>query len=247
MELIRKVLSNFKVAKDGKVEAVFSTLNVVDKDGDVTLPGFLGKQIVSMIPAHDWSHVPIGKGETREEGDEAVAALKMNLEIESARDWHSALKFDLNNWTPIQEWSYTFNILEGGSEYGKLGDKDVRFLKPLEDGSPGSKNWEISPVLVGAGVDTHTRTVKAAGNRFRGEVDAALAVVKSLSERTHLLAEMRAKQGRRLSPEIQKNLAEIIEKMEGFIPGIKELLKSDEDEIAQELLKIQLSRMASGR
>ena len=58
-----------------------TTLNVIDKDGDVTLPGFFGRQEVSMLPAHDRHHVPLGKGTIEEVGDEAIAQIKMNLDI----------------------------------------------------------------------------------------------------------------------------------------------------------------------
>ena len=144
----------------GQISVVFATLGVWDKDGDMALPGFYGGQDIAMLPAHDWSHVPIGKGRTREEGNLAIADIQMNLEIQAAKDWLSAIKFDLKNGKPIQEYSYGFRVLEGGSEMGEMLGRRGRILKPREDGAPGSKIWEVSPVLVGAGERTRTLSAK---------------------------------------------------------------------------------------
>ena len=128
--------------EDGHGLAVIATLGVVDSDGDVTLPGAFGEQSVKMVPAHDWQHVPLGKADIREEGNEVLAAFRLNLEIGSARDWHSALKNDLANGPPLQEWSYGFSIVE--ASFGEHEGQEVRFLKKL-------KVHEISPVMLGPG------------------------------------------------------------------------------------------------
>jgi hypothetical protein len=73
-------------------------LNVIDKDGDVTLPGFIGKQHVVHAAHPRLEARPHRQGrQTRESGDQVLAELKMNLEIPSAKDWLSAMKFDLEN------------------------------------------------------------------------------------------------------------------------------------------------------
>lgn len=206
MARIFKAIQKFvKAEDDGTVEAVFATMGVKDKDGDVTLSGFFGSQEVVMVPGHDWKHVPLGKGVIGEEGNEAIARLKMNLEIPEAKSWHSAIKFDLKNGTPLQQYSYGFDILEGGSEWGEFNGEQVRFLKARPDGSPGSKVWEVSPVLVGAGEGT--RTLSAKGLKFCDEGATVLAAVKSFVERGSALAALREKDGRKLSEENRERMA----------------------------------------
>lgn len=200
--------ASLKKLDEGVLSVVFATMNVVDKDGDVALKGFYGEQDIVMVPAHDWSHVPIGKGKTREEGDLAIADIKLNLEIQAAKDWLSAIKFDLANGTPLQEYSYGFKTLEGGSERGDRDGKQVRYLKPREDGSPGSKIWEVSPVLVGAGEKTRTLSAKsAAGKTFADESQAVLDAAEGLVDRVEVLAAIRAKDGRELGAPSREKLA----------------------------------------
>ena len=143
MEL-KTITSNAIKALDetGTGTALIATLNVEDSDGDVTLPGAFGNQNAKIIPAHDWQHVPLGKAKIREEGNDVLADFKLNLNIEAARDWHEALKHDLANGPPLQEWSYGFGIEE--ASFGDFEGHEVRFLKKL-------KVREISPVIVGAG------------------------------------------------------------------------------------------------
>jgi hypothetical protein len=146
----------------GAGSLVVATLHTVDKDGDVTLPGYFGRQTAMMVPAHDWTHVPIGKGVVYERGDEAIVDFQLNMDIEAARDWHAAIKFDLDNPPALQEYSYGFTIKAGGSRQGDFGGRPVRFLQPLSDGSPGVTVFEISPCLRGAGVRTRTLNIDGA-------------------------------------------------------------------------------------
>ena len=43
----------FKADSEGVVQAVFSTLNVIDKDGDVTMPGAFSEERVNIAA---WGH-----------------------------------------------------------------------------------------------------------------------------------------------------------------------------------------------
>src|SRR3990172_2661029 len=91
----------------GLVTAVFATLNVIDEDGDVTIPGAFGEQSVKLAAwGHGWDKLPVGRGAIRERGE------------------------------------------------GEHEGRPVRFLKRM-------KVWEVSPVMVGAGVDTMTVDIKA--------------------------------------------------------------------------------------
>ena len=136
----------------GEVTAVIATLNVKDHDGDVTLPGAFGEQEAPIVPTHDWGSVPLGKAMIREDGDDVVARMQFNLDIGDAQKWYSALKFDFENGRPLQEYSYGYEILE--ADRGERDGERVQFLKKL-------KTVEVSPVLLGAGINTRTLEVKA--------------------------------------------------------------------------------------
>lgn len=205
---------SLKGLDQGKLSIVFATMGVVDKDGDVAVPGFYGNQDIVMVPAHDWSHVPIGKGVTREDGDSAIADIQMNLDIQAAKDWLSAIKFDMQHGKPLQEYSYGFKVLDGGSKRGDYNGQQVRYLQPREDGTPGSKIWEVSPVLVGAGQDTRTLSAKSAGTKFCDEAQAVLDAVDALSGRVGALAAMRGKEGREISAPNKEKLAAIAASLE---------------------------------
>ena len=56
----------------GLVTAVFATLNVIDEDGDVTLPGAFGEQSVKLASwGHGWGELPVGRGRIFEEDEKA--------------------------------------------------------------------------------------------------------------------------------------------------------------------------------
>lgn len=189
----------FKAAgADGTASFVIATLGVEDSDGDVTLPGFFGKQDVMVLPAHDSRHVPIGKGTIHEDGNEAIADVRFNMAIASAAEWHSALKFDLDhpgNSGPLQEFSYGYQVLPGGARMGDLGGKQVQFLQPLDDGSPGVNVFEVSPVLRGAGVGTRTLGAKSDG-QFSEHAKSVFTDLDELITRFEGVIAFRATQGK---------------------------------------------------
>lgn len=132
----------------GTFEAVFATLNVVDSDGDVTVPGAFGKQSVMIEPwNHNYQQLPVGRGAIEERDHDAVVAGKFFLDTASGKEHYQVVK----EMGEGQEWSYTFYILE--AEYGTFDGKDVRFLKKMDVVGVG-------PVSRGAGVDTRTTVIK---------------------------------------------------------------------------------------
>ncbi len=195
--------------EEGRGLAVIATLGVIDKDGDVTLPGAFGEQAVKVVPTHDWSHVPIGKATLKEIGNEAVAEFELNLEIEAARDWHSAMKLDLESPPPLQEWSYGYTIT--GSSFGQFEDQDVRFLAKLQV-------HEISPVLLGAGVNTRTLALKEAGERpsmkLADQIGAVLTELGTVIDRCDAIKQVRAEDGRDLSLDRYADLKAVVAMLE---------------------------------
>ncbi len=186
----------------GKGLAVIATLDEIDKDGDVILTGAFGEQTVKVVPAHDWMHVPLGKAVIRESGNEAVAEFALNLDIQAAKDWHSSLKQDLADPPSIQEWSFGFTVKD--QEMGQFDGQDVRFLKELDV-------HEISPVMLGAGVNTRTLAIKSGEDRpsmkLADQIADVLLEVKVVIDRCEAIQEVRAKDGRDLSPDRYDDLA----------------------------------------
>ena len=146
---------------DGKmgVKAVFATLGVVDKHGDVILPGAIGKQdvILSAYGHNSWGNMfggvaeaPIGKGKTYEEDNEAIFDGEL-FSTSASKDMYVILKELGEN----QEWSFSlhnveYRIVENYEDSGKT----VYELESIDV-------HEVSPVLMGAGINTRTLQVKS--------------------------------------------------------------------------------------
>jgi Caudovirus prohead serine protease len=141
-----------KAADKGQVSAVFATFNVVDKDGDVTLPGAFTDGAEVLISAYQhtsWGGaLPVGKGQIRTTATEAILEGQFFMDTVAGRDTFNVVK----ELAGRQEWSYGYDVMEG--DYGTFEGRDVQFLKAL-------KVHEVSPVLVGAGVNTRTLEVKS--------------------------------------------------------------------------------------
>lgn len=148
----RKVFTvpmNFKADEQtGEFEAVFATLNVVDHDGDVTLPGAFGSQDVIIEPwNHNWGSPPVGKGKVSERENEALVNGRFFLQTEAGKEHYEVAK-ELGE---AQEFSYIFDVVE--AEYGKFQGRDVRFLKSLEV-------FGVGQVTRGAGIATRLTAIK---------------------------------------------------------------------------------------
>ena len=137
-------------SEQGEFSAVFATMNIIDYDEDVTLPGAFGSQRVLIEPwNHNYQAPPVGKGMITEEGDQAIVNARFFLDTEAGREHYVVVK----SLADMQEWSYTFQILE--AEPGVFEGAAVRFLKRLEV-------IGVAPVTRGAGIDTHTVAIKGA-------------------------------------------------------------------------------------
>lgn len=142
----------------GEVEAVVARTNVMDRDGDVFLPGAFGTRNVrvSAYNHRSWPQrgglPPVGRGSISERGNEVVAEMKFFMSTAEGRDAFEVVK----EMGELQEWS--FGWLPGGEVRGELTEDLVelgarRAIKsvPVE---------EVSPVLLGASVGTRTIGVK---------------------------------------------------------------------------------------
>lgn len=146
-----------KDATKGTVSAVFSTFNVVDSDGDVTDPDAFtdGAEVAISAYGHtSWGGaLPAGKGVIRTTKSEAILEGQFFMDTQHGADTFKVVKA----MGPRQQWSYGFDIDEASP--GQFDGKDVQFLRKLTV-------HEVSPVLIGAGVNT--RTLAAKGRKGPG-------------------------------------------------------------------------------
>jgi len=136
----------------GEFRAVFSTLNVVDADRDVTPPGAFkdGQKVRIAYWGHRWQDLPVGRGVIHSDEERAWVDGRFFVDTEAGRETYLTVK----NLGELQEWSYGFDIDE--EHLGQFDGQDVRFLDRMTV-------HEVSPVMLGAGVGTHTENIKEAG------------------------------------------------------------------------------------
>ncbi|MCY4108976.1 MAG: HK97 family phage prohead protease [Chloroflexi bacterium] len=141
---------------EGAVVARIATLGVVDRDGDLTVPGAFGS--VDDVKVSPFNHssaygaaLPVGVGKVFERGGAAFFEGLLFLDTIGGRELHTTLKRLSEAGAPC-EWSYGFEVVE--SEDAVRGDQRVRVLKRLA-------LFEVSPVLRGAGIGTRTVSVKS--------------------------------------------------------------------------------------
>lgn len=172
-----------KSADRGEVSAVFSTLNVIDSDRDVTLPGAFedgAAVVISSYQHTSWGgSLPVGKGVIRATKSEAVLDGRFFLDTVAGRDTFTVVKALAESG--LGEWSYGYDVLD--AETGQFDGEDVQFLKRL-------KVHEVSPVLVGAGVNTRTLAAKSKQALVNSGMDAAEA--ERIVERTVAVSEYKA-------------------------------------------------------
>jgi hypothetical protein len=152
---MKKALTDvtIKNADLGLVEAVFSRFDVIDKDGDVTRKGAFREGAAVVISAYghkSWEgQLPIGKGTIHELDDVAVLKGQFFMNTTHGRDAFETVK-ELSE-AGLQEWSYSLHDVVAKAD--TVEGRKVRVLEKI-----GVK--EVSPVLIGAGVDTRTLSTK---------------------------------------------------------------------------------------
>ena len=222
----------------GSVRVLFSKLNVIDRDGDLTLPGAFkaGQEVrISAYNHASWGGaLPVGKGAIHEEGDTAIFEGKFFLDTAAGAETYKTVKA----MGDLQEWSYGFDVLDADSQ--TMGDQWVRTLKSLDV-------FEVSPVLLGAGIDTQTLDIKSASPAGKGRlIDHAasvLADVKALSARAHAVAELRAKDGRDISEETKGKLGETIAALEVALVDMKSLQAASQASAAPVVIMLARNRL----
>ncbi|WP_062207966.1 HK97 family phage prohead protease [Streptomyces sp. NBRC 109706] len=186
----------------GEVTAVFATLGVTDHDGDVTREGAFtdgAKVAISAYGHASWgAALPAGKGVIHVRGDEAVLDGQFFLATAHGRDTFETVKALAEDG--LGEWSYGFDIDEYA--FGEHDGRHVRFLDRVTV-------HEVSPVLLGAGVNTRTLAAKSRNQTFAEEGDAVLAAVTAYGERAADVLAMRLSKGKALGGDSRALLAKV--------------------------------------
>lgn len=188
-----------KADADGIFRCVFSTLGVVDKQGDVTLPGAFEKGAVAAVSHFmhsSWvDRLPVGEGKLDSDTNEAWLDGAFWLDTPSGQEHYQVCKR-----SSLMEWSYGFDAVETSYDEKELEKYPgaFRILKKV-------KVYEVSPVLVGAGVGTHTEYVK--GLTLSDQRAQALVPVKALVDRNAALVAALRKEGRAISSSRRERLA----------------------------------------
>lgn len=150
----QKSLSGFKVtdSSKGEFEAVFAVLDVKDHDGDVTLKGAFEQGAEVRVSAYNhksWEGaLPVGKGVISEDGDQVVIKGKFFLDTAAGQETFTVVK----EMGDLQEWSYGYDTLE--EERGTHKGQSANIIKK-------QKVYEVSPVILGAGIGTRTTAIKS--------------------------------------------------------------------------------------
>jgi HK97 family phage prohead protease len=196
-----KALSEVKAEGDaGYVEAVFSTFDVIDHDNDVTRKGAFEQDAPVRVSAYNhasWGGaLPVGRGSITSDDSKATFAGQFFMGTTPGRDTFETVKA----MGDLGEWSYGFDIIK--SSEGEHDGKSVRFLEEL-------KVHEVSPVLLGAGVGTHTVVAKAKQVKDLSDeelAEQALEACKALLDRglslpEHVVEAVRRKDAETLEAE----------------------------------------------
>jgi hypothetical protein len=211
-----------KVDEAGSIELAFAQLNTIDADGDVTVPGaFPSKTVPMSAYGHtSWDGaLPVGKGSISERDNWAVYTGQFFMDTTAGRDTHATLK----GLGELAEFSYGYNVLDGGP--GTFDGQPVRFLRSLDV-------FEVSPVLKGAGVGTHTLSIKSGAPASDAPIADLLAwyseAEKAVLDRftSHALA--RASEGRKLSRADRAHLEDNVESIGDVLEKLLDLIEADD-------------------
>jgi hypothetical protein len=152
---------DLKLKETGEFEAVFATLNVIDKDGDVIVPGAIESGTKVRVSAYNhssWSGaLPVGKGQIFEENEQLIVRGQFFMDTDGGQETYKTVK----NLEDLGEWSFGFDRVI--QEPGEWNDQRVNILRKM-------KVHEVSPVLLGAGIGTRTMVMKKAVRNHKTSV-----------------------------------------------------------------------------
>jgi len=203
-ELKQVHLKDAIISEAGMVKAVFSTLNVIDHDGDIIMPGSIPNGHPVRMSAYNhssWQNaLPVGKGTISEIGDQLIFDGQFFLDTANGVDTYKTVK----NLGDLVEWSFGFDVLEKETTTDAMSGQEVRLLKRLNV-------TEVSPVLLGAGIGTRTIDVKSAdkleslpgakSKRYKEHAELILESCADFVKRSQSIADLRTDEGKEAASE----------------------------------------------
>jgi hypothetical protein len=167
-------LKDFTLTEEGEVKAAFAQTGVVDFDADYTFPGaFPTKDLpISAYGHNSWPEkgglLPSGKGSIKEVGDLAILEGQFFIDTTAGRDTYLTVK----HMADLQEWSYGYDVTKTAPP--PAGMKARRGIKALDV-------FEVSPVLLGAGIGTRTLDIKGRSHEAKAAIDNVYQATTALS------------------------------------------------------------------
>ena len=226
-------VADFKLDSDGEgtFEAVFATLDAIDRDGDTYDPGVFGNQdvLISQYNHGSWEGgakaLPIGVGKIFERNNQAIVQGEFNLANADAKATYGTLKY-LHEKGRGVEWSFALPDTEW-----RMAEIDGRHVRVYTSITVP----EVSPVLMGAGVDTELLSIKAGGEKvekaedhkglkFIDHVDQTTDAVEKLVDRAYQVADFHDGKGRSTAPRTIRGLKRLSEALHDATARLDELL-----------------------
>jgi len=166
-------LKDFTLTEEGEVKAAFAQTGVVDFDADYTFAGaFPTKDLpISAYGHNSWPEkgglLPSGKGSIKEVGDLAILEGQFFIDTTHGRDTYLTVK----HMADLQEWSYGYDVTKTAPP--PAGMKARRGIKALDV-------FEVSPVLLGAGIGTRTLDIKGRSHEAKAALDNVYTATSAL-------------------------------------------------------------------
>ena len=249
----RKVFSVSELKLDddgGTFEAVFATLDAIDKDGDSYDPGVIGKQNVAIS---QWNHgswgegakaLPIGVGKIFERQNKAIVQGEFDMEDADAVKTYKKLKY-LNSKGHNVEFSFALP----DTDY-RFEDREGREVRVFTRISVP----EVSPVLLGAGVDTELLSIKGSNDmsnpndknddrspsmRLTDHINQTAEAIEKLSARITGLYKERQEADEKIGVRSSFHIKMLKEVLTESLAQIDEVLNDPSDELSQIAEKLE--------
>jgi len=212
---------------EGAFRAIFATFNEVDHDGDVTLSGAfpVGAKIPLAGVGHNWDTPTIGGGTIGADAEKAWLDGQFNLEMAAGLETYRSVKFDQAQGINAQQYSYAYDVAKGHSARPEEQKRWPGAKRILEQLVP----HEVSPVLLGAGVDTGTAYIKGKDGdpeTLATRASRLLTDTSAFAEHARAAVAMRAKEGRELSTVNRERIEQQVAALKAAAAELAALLRT---------------------
>jgi HK97 family phage prohead protease len=170
-----KALTVKELTEDGQLEAIISTFDQIDRDGDIMLADAFSEadgKAIPMVWSHNWDQ-PVGKGRVSRTKETAVFTGQFFLDTSAGQNAYQTVKA----MGDLQQYSIGFRIRDADFGYKEDASGSRIYVRTIKD----IELFEASPVLVGAAYGTRTLAVKAAQSEDEeGQILAIFAQIDQL-------------------------------------------------------------------